>query len=287
MIRKGGLTVDEKLWTAAHMKLLKRAASYGQVERILVHPGIKKKLCDTVAGDRSWLKKIRPFWGHDYHFHIRIKCQAGSAGCKSQDAAARRRRLWQVARLVVHRRAVASQQESGRAESTRHNDDGEPAEAVSRRARGAGPGLGSGGHDRRQSQAAAPVRADEPPASRRFPSAPSLTSRSKIPLPKPRPTADAPAPVRPALVPLAQTVLGRRMSPTLRAPVPKPLRLALIAHDEKKADLVAFAQRHAAFLAAANSSPPALPASVSSTRAPARYRRMKSGPLGGDQQIGR
>ena len=85
MIRKGGLTVDEKLWTPAHMKLLKRAASYSQVERILVHPGIKKKLCDTVTGDRSWLKKIRPFWGHDYHFHVRIKCQAGSAGCKSQD----------------------------------------------------------------------------------------------------------------------------------------------------------------------------------------------------------
>ena len=28
--------------------LLKRAASYPEVERILVNPGIKKKLCDTV-----------------------------------------------------------------------------------------------------------------------------------------------------------------------------------------------------------------------------------------------
>lgn len=85
MIRKGGLTVDDRLWTPAHEKLLKRAASYSQVERIFVHPGIKKKLCDTVTGDRSWLKKIRPFWGHDYHFHIRIKCQPGSSGCKEQD----------------------------------------------------------------------------------------------------------------------------------------------------------------------------------------------------------
>ena len=65
------LMVDEKthlvkdaLWTPAHTRLLKRAASYPEVERILVNPGIKKELCDTVTGDRSWLRKIRPFWGH-------------------------------------------------------------------------------------------------------------------------------------------------------------------------------------------------------------------------------
>jgi penicillin-insensitive murein DD-endopeptidase len=86
LIKKGGLTVDDSLWTPAHAKLLKRAASYPEVERIFVNPGIKKKLCDTVTGDRSWLAKIRPFWGHDYHFHVRIKCQAGSPGCKAQEA---------------------------------------------------------------------------------------------------------------------------------------------------------------------------------------------------------
>ncbi len=84
MIKAKGLTVNEKVWTPAHARLLKRAASYPEVERILVHPGIKKKLCDTVTGDRSWLRKVRPFWGHDYHFHIRIGCQPGSTGCKAQ-----------------------------------------------------------------------------------------------------------------------------------------------------------------------------------------------------------
>ncbi len=84
MIRKGGLYVDDRLWTPAHEKLLKRAASYGEVERILVNAGIKKKLCETVKGDRSWLQKVRPFWGHDYHFHVRIGCQPGSSGCKAQ-----------------------------------------------------------------------------------------------------------------------------------------------------------------------------------------------------------
>jgi len=85
MIRDGTLFVDDRRWTPAHEAVLRRAASYPQVERVLVHPGIKKKLCDTVRGDRSWLRKIRPFWGHDYHFHIRIGCPKGSVGCKAQD----------------------------------------------------------------------------------------------------------------------------------------------------------------------------------------------------------
>ncbi|MCR5857647.1 penicillin-insensitive murein endopeptidase [Mesorhizobium sp. J428] len=80
--------VKDKLWTKAHTNLLKRAASYPEVERILVNPGIKKKLCDTVSGDRSWLGKVRPFWGHDYHFHIRIGCQPGSTECRGQEKVA-------------------------------------------------------------------------------------------------------------------------------------------------------------------------------------------------------
>lgn len=76
--------VIDKYWSDADMRILRRAAGYPQVERILVNPGIKKKLCDTVTGDRAWLRKIRPFWGHDYHFHMRIGCQPGSSGCKKQ-----------------------------------------------------------------------------------------------------------------------------------------------------------------------------------------------------------
>src|SRR5690606_27496422 len=48
------------------------------------HPGIKKQLCDTVTGDRSWLGKVRPYWGHFYHFHVRLTCQPGSPECKAQ-----------------------------------------------------------------------------------------------------------------------------------------------------------------------------------------------------------
>jgi penicillin-insensitive murein endopeptidase len=78
--------VNERVWTPAHAAILKRAASYPEVERILVHPGIKKKLCESTTGDRRWLNKVRPFWGHDYHFHIRIGCQPGSTDCKGQES---------------------------------------------------------------------------------------------------------------------------------------------------------------------------------------------------------
>lgn len=79
------IRVNDK-WTESRTRLLRLAASYPQVERIFVNPAIKKKLCDTVTGDRSWLKKVRPIYGHDYHFHIRIGCQPGSSGCKQQEA---------------------------------------------------------------------------------------------------------------------------------------------------------------------------------------------------------
>ncbi len=76
--------VDDKRWTRAHEALLRNAANFPDVERILVHPGVKKKLCDTVKGDRSWLGKVRPYYGHHYHFHLRIGCQDGSPACKKQ-----------------------------------------------------------------------------------------------------------------------------------------------------------------------------------------------------------
>ena len=84
MLRKGSLYVDPRKWSKSAASLIMRAASYPQVERIFVHPGIKKKLCESWTGDRSLLSKVRPMYGHHYHFHIRIKCPAGSAGCDDQ-----------------------------------------------------------------------------------------------------------------------------------------------------------------------------------------------------------
>jgi penicillin-insensitive murein endopeptidase len=86
MLGADNLTVNPAVWTEGHVRLLRRAALYPEVERILVHPGIKKALCDAVPKDRGWLRKVRPYWGHHYHFHVRLTCPAGSTGCLAQPA---------------------------------------------------------------------------------------------------------------------------------------------------------------------------------------------------------
>ncbi|MEJ8570843.1 penicillin-insensitive murein endopeptidase [Microbaculum marinum] len=84
MLKDGVREVDPNIWTPAHAALIRRAAKFPQVARIFVHPAIKKALCDFAGNDRDWLRKVRPWWGHHYHFHIRISCPAGSTGCVNQ-----------------------------------------------------------------------------------------------------------------------------------------------------------------------------------------------------------
>ncbi|MCO5732833.1 penicillin-insensitive murein endopeptidase [Rhizobium sp. SSA_523] len=78
------LTVDSRKFTPTAARLVMTAASYPQVERIFVNPAIKKRLCETWTGDRETLGKVRPMYGHDEHFHIRLGCPAGLASCKPQ-----------------------------------------------------------------------------------------------------------------------------------------------------------------------------------------------------------
>jgi penicillin-insensitive murein DD-endopeptidase len=81
-------TLDTSAWTDAQARLIKRAASYPQVARIFVNPPIKAQLCKWATGDRSWLAKVRPYYNHTYHFHVRIVCPKGSPDCKDQAPAA-------------------------------------------------------------------------------------------------------------------------------------------------------------------------------------------------------
>ncbi|MER2606195.1 MAG: penicillin-insensitive murein endopeptidase [Siculibacillus sp.] len=77
--------IDGSKWTETRAKLVRAAARDGQVARIFVHPAIKKRLCDWESGDRGWLAKVRPWYGHNYHFHVRLACPAGAEGCAAQD----------------------------------------------------------------------------------------------------------------------------------------------------------------------------------------------------------
>jgi penicillin-insensitive murein DD-endopeptidase len=84
---KDPFTVDPNVFTLLQVKLIRRAASYAQVARIFVHPAIKKALCaqaSQVGKDTSWLGKVRPWWNHHYHFHVRLSCPPGMAGCENQ-----------------------------------------------------------------------------------------------------------------------------------------------------------------------------------------------------------
>lgn len=84
MVATDRLDINPKVWTAQHLAVIRAAAQEPQVERIFVNAAIKKALCRQATGERGWLAKVRPMYGHNYHFHIRIKCPAGSSGCISQ-----------------------------------------------------------------------------------------------------------------------------------------------------------------------------------------------------------
>lgn len=72
-------------WTAAHHALLSAAARDRRVDRIFVAAAVKIEMCRTATpADRDWLQKIRPFSGHNTHFHVRLRCPAGAAHCQTQ-----------------------------------------------------------------------------------------------------------------------------------------------------------------------------------------------------------
>ena len=76
--------VDPKIWTPAHVALVKAAAEDPEITRVFVNPAIKKALCRDAGTDRAWLSKVQPWWGHDWHFHVRLGCPAGETECQPQ-----------------------------------------------------------------------------------------------------------------------------------------------------------------------------------------------------------
>jgi penicillin-insensitive murein endopeptidase len=73
-------------WTPSHAYILEAAARDPRVNRIFVTAPVKLALCaDAGRGDAAWLRKIRPWWGHDDHFHVRLDCPRGAVGCVDQD----------------------------------------------------------------------------------------------------------------------------------------------------------------------------------------------------------
>jgi penicillin-insensitive murein endopeptidase len=80
--------VDESEFDRRQITLLRLAAADPRVDRIFINPVIKLALCrdfdGAAAGGTAWLQKLRPWWGHDDHFHVRLRCPEGSPECEPQ-----------------------------------------------------------------------------------------------------------------------------------------------------------------------------------------------------------
>jgi len=83
MVRVTEGTLETANWSPRYRDTLRQAALSPEVDRIFVNAIIKKALCDSET-DRSWLRKVRPWWGHDAHFHVRLACPSGSGQCEPQ-----------------------------------------------------------------------------------------------------------------------------------------------------------------------------------------------------------
>jgi penicillin-insensitive murein endopeptidase len=86
LVDRSGEDVDPAVWRPEHRRLLEVAAQSPMVSRIFVNPAIKRALCREAGADRDWLRLIRPWWGHNEHFHLRLSCPGGALECQGQPA---------------------------------------------------------------------------------------------------------------------------------------------------------------------------------------------------------
>jgi penicillin-insensitive murein endopeptidase len=73
-------------WNPRVVHLLSLAAADPTVDRIFVHATVKKMLCEGATARAPWQARVRPWWGHHDHFHVRLRCPADSLECVPQEA---------------------------------------------------------------------------------------------------------------------------------------------------------------------------------------------------------
>jgi penicillin-insensitive murein endopeptidase len=84
LVAADGKHVDGN-WTPADAAFIRTAAEQPEVERVLVNAAIKKELCRVRDPKHDgWLDKVRPWYGHADHIHVRLKCPADSPNCRKQ-----------------------------------------------------------------------------------------------------------------------------------------------------------------------------------------------------------
>jgi penicillin-insensitive murein endopeptidase len=76
----GNVLISER-WNDKYRLMLQVTAEDSRTHTVFVHPTIKKKLCENPVHHKPWLAKIRPWWGHDEHMHVRLGCPSDSPDC--------------------------------------------------------------------------------------------------------------------------------------------------------------------------------------------------------------
>lgn len=86
LVNPGAQTVNSN-FNRKYYDMLMIAARDPEVERIFVSPAIKVAVCDMTKDEREqpFLRKIRPWYGHTEHFHIRLRCPDHAHSCVRQD----------------------------------------------------------------------------------------------------------------------------------------------------------------------------------------------------------
>lgn len=70
-------------WSQEQVKLIANAADFEQVNRIFVSPAVKKYFCQHFP-NAPWLYKLRAWWSHHDHLHVRLNCPKDSPMCEPQ-----------------------------------------------------------------------------------------------------------------------------------------------------------------------------------------------------------
>jgi penicillin-insensitive murein endopeptidase len=69
-------------WNKRVARLIEVAATDPAVDRIFVHPAIKRALCQDKDRRGPWLQRVRPWWGHHDHLHVRLRCPPDNPDCQ-------------------------------------------------------------------------------------------------------------------------------------------------------------------------------------------------------------
>ena len=87
LVATNGKGINPETWIPADVAFIRTAAEQPEVERVLVNAAIKKELCRVEGkNDKSWMSKVRPWYGHADHIHVRLKCPADLPNCRAQQA---------------------------------------------------------------------------------------------------------------------------------------------------------------------------------------------------------